>query len=63
MWFRKPNSISVFKQCQSNTQMSGFFCFIGKGGGVGGRGRGKHETHKGKPTFGESRFFGEKKAS
>ena len=21
-WFRKPNLVSVFKQCQSNTQMS-----------------------------------------
>ena len=27
------SQISVFKQCQSNTQMSGFFCEGGGGGG------------------------------
>ena len=44
------NQTSVFKQCQSNTQMSGGF-FRGRGGGV----------HAQKPKFGDSRFFSEKK--
>ena len=43
------NQISVFKQCQSNTQMSGGF-FRGRGG-----------VHAQKPKFGDSRFFSEKK--
>ena len=39
------SQISVFKQCQSNTQFSGCFLFFG-----GGRGGGEHAQ---KPTFGD----------
>ena len=36
------SQISVFKQCQSNTQMSGFFWGGGGGGGEEERMRGSH---------------------
>ena len=55
------SQISVFKQCQSNAQMSGFYLFVFVfllllfflGGG----------EHAQKPKFRDSRFFSGKKTS